>query len=277
MKLTRRLVQIFKEEARPWRFLMSRVLWHAGVSELFSIDIRSEFKLTFFPSSLSASYWMDPNQRADDGEIIRKLVHKGDTVIDVGANIGVLTCEAALAAGHDGLIYSFEPHPRVYSYLTRNISRNGFPQVIPVNMGLAAEEGVLHFTDVRGDDCNHVSENGTGIAVPVTRLDDYLANLDMPRVHLIKIDVEGFELNVLKGALGTLARTDYVLFEAFESQFQRFGYGYREVHELLAAAGFEVFTIHASSQAGPVQCDASYVPTLCQNLLAVRRGVPMPL
>lgn len=264
MRIVRRFLKIFREERSPIRFLMSRVLWRSGLSHHFTIRMNG-FRLTFFPSSMSASYWENPESRLDDAEVLRNLLREGDTFIDVGANVGGLSCEAATLVGASGSVVAFEPHPRIFDYLRQNVKLNGFEQVSLFNLGLGAERAQLRFTNDKADDMNAISTTD-GIAVNVDTLDAVLSVRQMPSIRLMKVDVEGYELFVFRGAAKTLAKTEMVYFEAFEEQYARFGYSFSDVHAHLTALDFEIVD---SVTKKPVP--ASHVPVTCENLLAVRK------
>jgi FkbM family methyltransferase len=266
MKIFRRLLKIFREERSPLRFLLSRVLWHSGLSRHFTIPMNG-FKLIFFPSSMSASYWEDPDSRLDDAKVLRQFLREGDTFIDVGANVGGLACEAATLVGASGSVVAFEPHPRIFDYLKQNVAFNGFEQVTVHNLGLGEERAQLRFTDARADDMNVISLTD-GIAVNVDTLDSVLSVRQLPSIRLLKVDVEGFELFVFRGAGKTLAKTEIVFFEAFEEQYARFGYGFADIHRILTAYGFQIVD---SVTRRPVP--VTHWPVRCENLLAIRSSV----
>lgn len=122
-----------------------------------------------------------------------------DLFLDVGANVGSYTLLACGAKGARG--FSFEPVPSTFSRLLDNIAINHLQsRVVPMNIGLSDSDGELYFTgDV--DAINHVLPDGASrdhaIKVPVHSLDSVL-QAETPTI--MKIDVEGFETNVLNGA-----------------------------------------------------------------------------
>jgi FkbM family methyltransferase len=127
-----------------------------------------------------------------------------DIFVDIGANVGSYTILASAAVG--AKTYSFEPVPDTYRRLKNNISINEInDRVIALNMALGKSKSQLRFSV--DDNCmNHViAENEVGsnsIKVPVSTVDEEV--LDDPFV--IKIDVEGYELPVLDGAISTLKK-----------------------------------------------------------------------
>jgi len=133
------------------------------------------------------------------------------------------------------------------------------------NLGLGSQPGQLRISNRRADDMNFVSEDGTPIQVD--RMDDVLR--DLASIDLLKIDVEGFELEVLKGARETLAKTAQVLFEAYEPQYLRFGYTFSDIKALLETEGFFIQQIQADSRS-TAPLPSHFRPDRCCNLLATR-------
>ena len=126
-----------RREPRPLRFLASRALWRSGASRLLTFEAHGA-RLRFFPSALSASLWLDPMQRADDVDVVRGLLRPGDTCIDVGANIGLLSLVASAAVGTTGRVIAIEPHPRVFGYLTANLELNDATNVHAINRAVGS-------------------------------------------------------------------------------------------------------------------------------------------
>ena len=131
------------------------------------------------------------------------LLRESDLFLDVGANIGSYTILASGVVGARSI--SVEPAPSTFIHLRENVALNDLAgRVRCWQVGLADRAGSLRFTN-DFDTVNHVTTPGEGVAgieVPVTTLDE-LVGSDVPT--LIKIDVEGYELPVLKGAQKTLA------------------------------------------------------------------------
>lgn len=230
-----RYLRILRDQPRPFRFLASRLLWRSRACRLITIDCGA-FRLRFAPSSLSARYWVEPQARQGDHAFLASYLRPGDTYVDVGANIGALALHAATLVGARGRVSAIEAHPRTFGFLRDNVRLNG-AAVTALNYAAGEESGTLRFTSMRGDDKNGVSAQGA-LEVPVRPLDELLAALDGP-IHLLKLDVEGFELPVLRGAAAVLARTECVYFEV---SLLSDGYGHpaEAVVAELAGQGFTV-------------------------------------
>ena len=225
-----------------------------------------DYRLKFYPTALSAILWIDPRDRWSDEDFLRRYLKEKDIVVDVGANIGDLALTAASVVGTEGRVYSFEAHPRICGFLRKNVALNSCSNVVIFNVALGDKESEILLSDSRGDDQNHVSENGRGISVRMARLDD----LPIPEQHiqLLKIDVEGYEKFVLEGAPKTLDRVSCIYLESWEGHFSRYGYACRDVIELLAKKGFTVLKLMESQSVVPV--GAGYSSGTLENLIAVR-------
>lgn len=141
--------------------------------------------------------------------VFRSLVPPGGAVVDVGANIGIYTVVAAQAAGPRGRVLALEPDPATFLRLAENVRANGFAERVHLRAeaaGAAPGEARLHrdsepmFSTLSprlGD------RRRDPVAVPVVRLDDLDGAAD---ADVVKIDVAGTELDVLRGMEGLLAR-----------------------------------------------------------------------
>jgi FkbM family methyltransferase len=260
-----RYLKILREQPNMPKFLVSRVLWRTGLCSLFQIQ-KEGYRLKFHPTALSAILWIDPQDRGNDEAFLKRYLKEGDTVVDVGANIGDLTLTAALAIGPKGKVYSLEAHPRTYGFLRKNIALNNCSNIILFNLALGDKESEIFFSDLKWDDQNHVSGSSRGISVKMARL-DHLALLES-HIQLLKIDVEGYEKFVLDGASTTLGKVSCIYFESWERHFSKYGYACRDVINLLTGKGFTVLKFVDNESVVPVKVDHS--STVCENLVAVR-------
>ncbi len=122
-----------------------------------------------------------------------------NTFLDVGANIGFLSLIAAKQIGEKGSVYAFEPFPNTYDILKENKSLNSYDQIKTFAFALGNQtetKSIYPEKENRGGASivNHISDGG--IDIDIKRIDDLTLTT---KVDVIKIDVEGFELEVLKG------------------------------------------------------------------------------
>jgi len=136
-----------------------------------------------------------------------RLLKEGMIVVDVGANIGVYTVLAAEKVGKNGKVIAIEPEPKNYQQLLKNIKLNNFQNVTPINIALADHNGIekLYISYCAGLHSLIASENTiSSIKVSLKTVDKLLEELNLKKIDIIKIDTEGSELPVLRGAEKTL-------------------------------------------------------------------------
>jgi len=135
----------------------------------------------------------------------------GAQVLDIGANIGCTALALSQIVG-DGHVVAIEPVPRTFALLTKNV--NGIPNIIRQNFAFGSHAGTL---PMQGSETNLsgafiANEFSTGRAghftvdVAVRTVDEAFPSLGLERLDFAKIDVEGFELDVLEGAIETLEK-----------------------------------------------------------------------
>src|SRR5262249_19679529 len=143
--------------------------------------------------------------RRDPGfELVRDLVRPGDTVLDVGANIGLWVLGVARAAGPSAVVHAFEPLPSNFARLSDNLGRNPLGWVRCHRRALADRTGEARFLvpGAANSGVGSLSDHGRGesLTVAVTTLDAFCHHHAIARVHFLKVDVEGAELKVFRGA-----------------------------------------------------------------------------
>jgi FkbM family methyltransferase len=144
--------------------------------------------------------------------IIRRYVKPGDVCADIGANVGALSLAMAQQAGPTGTVYAFEPGPMLYERLQTNIRLNHVRCIVPIQQGLSDRRGVLHWAEDMNNRGNADLLGTSGIPVSVLTLDEFCQERGVTRLDFIKVDVEGMELEVLKGASSVLSTIRPVLY-----------------------------------------------------------------
>src|SRR3989344_5453898 len=134
-----------------------------------------------------------------NGVLLRNLkksivkIKQGDTIIDVGANVGYHTLLMAKLVG-GGKVYAFEPEPKAFGLLSKNIKQNGYKNVVLINKGLGEKEQVLDLYLNPKNAAGHSlikRDNWQKQPVEIIALDDFLPK--NTKVDFIKVDVEGAE------------------------------------------------------------------------------------
>ena len=170
----------------------------------------------------------------------------GERVVDVGANIGMLTLHAASRVGPTGIVDAFEPNPACCERIRALLERNRIQQVRLHPAGLSDAPGSLVLSVLRNhtgmgtlamvDDAAHVTAR---VDVPVRVGDEVLLSDGRPIV-MVKIDVEGFETRVLRGMREVLRRyKPIVTTEIVTAWLERAGSSVAELVELMSGLGYE--------------------------------------
>jgi len=182
-----------------------------------------------------------------EGEIdlILQILRPGDHVLDVGANIGSHSIPMAKRVAPNGLVHSFEPQPTLFQLLAANVVTNGLENVRLFNAAVGEKSGAIPMPDIDyGKQSNFGSVSVERLTEAVNKSQSTQSHREMPvvtvdgvfkrrQLRLMKIDVEGMEAAVLKGAEGTISRCRPVLYVENEfadrspellSILQEFGY-----------------------------------------------------
>jgi FkbM family methyltransferase len=188
----------------------------------------------------------EPNEFA----FLDRILQPGMTFLDAGANDGLYSVFAAKRVGSEGTVWAFEPSSRELERLRHNLDLNGLTaRVFPVALADTTTREELTIGD-----WEHAGQNtlgGFGHAqveaarrekVDVRRLDDLVDEAAPARIDVVKLDVEGAEFRLLRGALSTLRRyRPVLLFELFEESLRSQGSSRDEVLDLLRSEGFLLY------------------------------------
>jgi len=187
-----------------------------------------------------------------ESNILRKLIKPGDCVFDVGANFGWYTILFSLLIGTKGSVHSFEPVPSTFEELKRNVILNSCDNVVLNNSAISNIEGsgkiYLDSTKYNMGACmgaslKNTSENDcVSFTCMIQTLDSY-AKQNVKKINLIKIDVEGSELLLLKGATSVLKQKPILMMEIADSLTRKFNYSTNELLAILAEYEYQFFGI----------------------------------
>ncbi len=184
--------------------------------------------------------------------VLEAFLVRGGSFVDVGANIGIYTAWASRLVGAEGRVLAFEPVPATRRDLESVITVNNLSNVTVVPKALGEESGeiALWVTPHASGLTTALPPIGASTAqrvdVPVARLDDEIAASGIADPALVKIDVEGLEMSVLRGAPRMLAaiRPPAVVFETDASHLARAGVRFSEVVTWFESEfGFRLFAL----------------------------------
>ncbi len=184
-------------------------------------------------------------------EFICKYLTKDDVFFDIGSNMGLFSLYASEPVGNKGKIYAFEPTKGIYKRLTENVELNGIKNITTINKGLSDKKGILNLniSDNGHDAWNSFAKISDEYYkstenVEVTTLDLFVEENGIKEINLIKLDVEGWELFVLKGGESIIKKSPntVLLVEFTEENTFAAGYYVHEIYDLLVHWGYKWFS-----------------------------------
>lgn len=202
---------------------------------LFHLDDRDSMNLSVLPN-------YEPSETA----LFRKEIRVGDTVVDLGANIGYFTVLFSELVGGVGSVYAFEPDPENFTLLEKNVSENSCTNVraerIAVTDGVGISNLYRSATKTTDHRLYNSGDNRDYVEVQTTSLSDYFAKID-EGVDFIKIDVQGVEPLVLSEIDQLLEKSPRmkILTEFWPFGLDKSGIAPEEFVESLEDKGFELF------------------------------------
>lgn len=227
-----------------WIHLQLRNIFKANLN----IDIKAVHNgLTWLlnPSDYVQSefFWLGEK---DSWEIyhINKILKSGDVIFDVGANFGYYSIKIVNILNKNCKVFAFEPNPRTYIRLVKNIELNNYNDVITAQQtGLGdSEEAANIIANINNSGGSYINENGKGEKVPITTLDKYCRQNCISQISFIKIDVEGFEEKVLLGAAESIAKfKPVILIELNPTTLRRQESSIAEIVNILKRYGYQLF------------------------------------
>ena len=251
-----------------WQRMFARMSDQQGFSTHINGDI---FKLTYE----WGSRYDRLDQRAYEPVFYGALtgaVREGMTVFDLGAHIGILTLAAAGRVGPKGRVYAFEPSPETARTLERHIALNGWQDRVEVVRAVASDlDGTVPFyvsgmsmaaslgrenMEVLSPD--RPAEGAVKLEVPSVTLDRFCASCGV-KPDVLKIDVEGAELRVLRGARNLLAtRRLTILCEVHPKQMEYCASSFEELHAYLEDVGYSMEPLDEPNPMGIFHCRMTF-------------------
>jgi len=201
-------------------------------------------------------------------KFVSRFLKPGMNFFDIGANQGFYTILASRRVGSQGKVFAFEPAPTEFRKLRRNLLINRLHNVVMESQAVGSYEGLTEFylcLDYQGSFSSirqpayDVTSRKKVIKVPITTLDAYVQCNNISSLDLIKIDVEGGELDVLKGGGGILERLrPIIMCEMDDRRTQQWGYQAREIWEFLQGYGYTWFEFTHSGALKPLTPHKNY-------------------
>jgi FkbM family methyltransferase len=223
---------------------------------------------------LAASGSWEPHVRS----ALRACLSAGDVCVDVGANIGYDALLAGALVGKEGRVFAIEPSPATHRQLVRNIELNGAANVVALRVAAGAEDGEVVLRDhpegqsVRSSVSSTEAAGENGLRVPARTLASIVPREELPRLRVVKIDVEGYEVEVLRGLapLFELGARPAVVVELHRGVVQE---AVALLRDLGAQYGMRLYKLVNDSDS-PVERDARVLPPWIDRVLGPDDDVP---
>lgn len=180
-----------------------------------------------------------------DYKSVLQDIKNASTILDIGGNIGTTSLFFA-SKNPDAKIYTFEPHPVIFKRAEENIKLNSFQNITLINKGLGIEKASFKLYEVNEHNpgMNRILDEGTDlpfVVIDVDSLDNILASYGVTNVDFIKIDVEGFESNVIKGSTETLKNKPKLFIEVNDDNLKENASSAKALVNILEDAGYNHF------------------------------------
>jgi FkbM family methyltransferase len=174
-------------------------------------------------------------------KVMQEILTKDMTVLDIGANIGYY---ALMEAKRCKRVIALEPDMDNFRNLSKNIGINGYTNIQPYLMAAGDKDGTLEFALSKVPNWHRVAVGGEKdvVIVPVSKVDTFLENVGSPKIDLLRMDVEGYEYNILEGARETIKRDRPMMFiEIHRDLMKNFGHSAVKLFKLLAEYDYSVY------------------------------------
>jgi len=181
--------------------------------------------------------------------VVKKFIKKGDVVLDVGANIGYYTLIFAKLVGDKGKVFAFEPDPDNFNLLKKNVAINGYKNVILIPKAVSSKSERVRLNIDNENKSGHsiiqTDRNQEYIEIDSICLDDYFVDYD-GKVNFVKMDIEGFEGEAIRGMTSILRNSDKIgiMMEFFPYLIEKFGKNPKEYISLFDDKNWKIHLLN---------------------------------
>lgn len=207
---------------------------------------------------------------------VRQLLDRGDTVIDVGANIGWFVCTAAPIIGPEGRLEAFEPQAEIAQALRESVALNALSQVSIHEYALSDKNGIARFQVLAGNSGagrigNERGEGWREISVETRNALEVFQALDVGPIRMMKLDVEGHESTILQAAGPYFAANPPAII-VFESNSELGEFEGRPTVRWLRQFGYRIFQFRNSDNLAVEEITAATSKTFGSDFIAIHEG-----
>ena len=279
---------VLSAKSRIWNFMHPRaIVWRyikkRNPNRPIITKLGKDLKVRIYPVDIIGQYiYVDGVFEKRECRFVTSFLKRGMICFDIGANFGQYTLLAARQVESCGQVHSFEPSGRMFRELEFNVNLNDFSNICFLN------QVALSDTDGTGKlSCHSRGAEGFGSLgrqarpnfpvityeeVKIITLDHYIKEHDIKHIDLVKIDVEGAELNVLKGGKQFLSQpgAPTILVELCDFNTQGFGYKALDVWDYLEKLEYRLYNLSRSGRISGLARRQENAP-LNQNLVAMKK------
>lgn len=249
---------VFRPRNRPFKSYLKKLSFEG---EEFDIWISDEVGRTFYDSKTK-----DPDGAVNyEMQFIKdNMIETGDVVFDCGAHQGITSILFSKWAGQKGKVIAFEALPNNCDIFEKNIEQNGIRNVRLERKAVGAERGRVNIKDTSN---SYALPFGEGMEVDLTCLDEY----EHLNPKFIKIDVEGFEFEVLQGAEKILSKRPKLDIEIHTALLARYGTSVEDIFKLIYPENYKLWIQQGSELEQPEEYDLKTQITDRSHLFCIPR------
>jgi FkbM family methyltransferase len=254
LRKIRRLLRREDLRRHPLKGIIRRIAWRLR----WSISkkpwlVRAHGSLPLFVphGGAAALIYYQGASEPEIADFIREFLKPGMVFVDVGAHLGEYTLLAATILRDSGYVHAFEPRPDTFEILLRNARLNRCGNIAANSNAVWHDNGSCQFERTPDPSVSvlrprgNSADGGSLISVNAITLDHYFADSQLIKPTLIKVDVEGAELYVFRGARSLLSlpppKAPVLIFEYGTANTDAFGYSAGEICELLREFGYTIY------------------------------------
>lgn len=229
-------VEVKKRIARFYKYLPNSYTLESVPGGKMYLN-RAESRMMFERTLGVYEYWKT--------QLFKEILKPEMVVVDVGVNKGYFSLLSARLVGEKGRVLSFEPDPTNCEWIKKSIAENGYKSIKLFPMGLSDENGEFDFYVGKKSGQGSLLFNekdavsSTPIKVKTVPLDSVLKDENVSKVNLMKIDVQGADLKVIKGSLNALNNLQYLIMDVDTKILQE----QEEIFEIVKAKGFKIYSV----------------------------------
>ncbi len=215
-------------------------------------NFQRDLKLKLYTDSILSRSIFFKNFEKEELRFFSKYIKKDFVVFDIGANIGLHSLYASKLVGSNGKVFSFEPVKKTYERLKENVEQNNINNIYSYNIALSDQNGKETITtSLDGFDAWNsiagnqkiIGENFSEETIIMRTIDDFVKeHCSNIKIDFIKIDTEGWELNVLKGAKDYLTNNDPILMVEYAlNVLENFDRKLEDIYDVLTDYGYNLY------------------------------------